>query len=53
MISGVTYFAYQNFARISHNIDRVIIEATSAKNMINSQMYSLITGIGKNIDILA
>jgi len=52
MVSGITYSAYQNIARISSTIDRVIIEASSAKTRINAEMYSLITGLGKNVDIM-
>ena len=52
MISGVTYSAYQNIARINSTISRIIIEAASTKSQINAEMYSLITGIGKNVDIM-
>jgi len=52
MVSSINYSAYQNIARINSTIERVIVEASSAKNQINAEMYSLITGLGKNIDIM-
>ena len=52
MIHGVSFTAYQNIARINSTVERIIVEASQTRNRVNSEMYSLVTGLGKNVDIL-